>query len=273
MLPTAFLLQVLVTFDAATAASPAGPPDLKQAQRATVPFSVAGNTYRLYEWTLRQNDAPGDTLTVVAVVAPRGKFRLKVKDVQKRGRLAPLLKQLDCADAIALSNGGFYYDDNGTPRPLGLSRSDNREISPFHDRRYGGFLACDGARVQIIPLRSRAQIVSMPEALQSTPIVVKGGKNDMHTEDGILFDRSAVGSTSDQGAVMIGAFRPSGSAISLNSFAEVIVQMASVSGPTVETALAMDGGPSAHVAVPALDRNYGYSGASFLPNAVCLSSR
>ena len=236
-------------------------------------FSVGAET-TLHEWEIRDTSKKRNHLSIIAVVAPRDTFGLRVIRVELDGRIPKLLEQIDCRNRIVLSNGGFYIqNDDGTRQPLGLAQSEGVEISPFSPRSFGGFLAWTGKELRVIPVKKRNEVEESYEALQSSPILVHRQKNDIYSDDNVLFNRVAIGFTVDGDVVVLGAFRRKGSAVSLYAFADLILEMADNGGPSVQSALAMDGGPSSGIAIPVLKKEFGYSGVSYLPNAVCIYSK
>ncbi len=237
-------------------------------------FNVDGTEHSLNVWSLPNDDKNNGPLSIVAVVSNSPRPGFKIIDVHKEGRIYELLEQLECESAVALSNGGFYLeDDAGNPLPMGLAISSGREINPFRPRKFGGFAVLNDDGPAIISVRNKSVAEDAQEAIQSSPIVVFGGENDMNSDDGVKFNRTAVGITTDKRVVLLGAFRTRGSAISLYEFAEAIVLMGEHGGPSIDAALALDGGPSSQIIVPATGDVFGYDGPNYLPNAVCLNIR
>ena len=182
-----------------------------------------------------------------------------------------MLKAADCKDPILLTNGGFYLQlESGLRKPLGLVISNGVVASPFRPRQNGGFLVSNGSDVKIIGVNQPDAARRYKQAVQSTPIMVRSGRNDMRTDDGVLFDRIAVGRTKSGGLLVVGAFKEAGDAVSLFQMADFMVSMGKSGGPVAEDMLALDGGPSASLIIPKLDLSFGYTSANYLPNGICV---
>ena len=105
------------------------------------------------------------------------------------------------------------------------------------------------------------------QAVQSTPIMVRSGRNDMRTDDGVLFDRIAVGRTKSGGLLVVGAFKEAGDAVSLFQMADFMVSMGKSGGPVAEDMLALDGGPSASLIIPSWTCRSGTRARTTYPTA------
>ena len=233
-------------------------------------FEAGGRSFELMDWRLNDIGVSGLALHVMVVAMAPEAAGWSVVPVDRSGGRAALLKQLDCPDAVVVTSGGFFVeDDAGTSRPLGLAVADGKQVSPFGDRRYGGVLAQIEGQTAIFPVRAFPQDRPWQEALQSSPIVVADGANDMNGDDGQAANRLAVGLDADGGLVVVGAFRAGHRALSLYAFADLIVALKAAAGIDVRTALALDGGPSAGLYVPSLDAWDGSRGIGYVPDALC----
>lgn len=253
------------------AASTASAFSMEDGKLIKVEIGSGTPTGTAYVWSFPNDEERNGPLSVVAVVSSSPKPSFRIFDVRKEGRIYELLQAVECEGAIALSNGGFYLeDDDGKPHPMGLAIASDETINPFRPRRFGGYAVLEGGKPAILPVKSRNRAEAAEQAIQSSPIVVANGANDMNSDDGVKFNRTAVGITSDGRTVLVGAFRTRGSAISLYDFADAIVGMNSAGGPEIDVALALDGGPSSQILIPSTGDVYGYDGPNYLPNAVCL---
>ena len=99
-------------------------------------------------------------------------------------------------------------------------------------------------------------------------MLIEGGQIGIRSDDGALFDRSAVGLT-EQGALFFaGAFIATGQAVSLREFAALISDWALLKQYRLRYVLAMDGGPSAHMYLAQIRRHLGNEHAQYVPNAL-----
>jgi len=238
----------------------------------TKTFDVEETEQLLQVWSLPNDDQNNGILSLVAVTARSPIPNFEVIDVRKEGRIFTLLGELKCRSPVALSNGGFYFeDDAGFPQPLGLVISAGQKKNDFRRRKFGGFAVLNKQRVDIIPVDSVSAAREAYQAIQSSPILVYRGQNDMFSDRGVKFNRTAIGITDSGNVVLLGAFRPRGSAVSLYEFAELIVSLKLHGGPRIEAALALDGGPSSQIIIPETGDIFGYDGPNYLPNAICLN--
>ena len=123
----------------------------------------------------------------------------------------------------------------------------------------------------ILPLAVLPDDAAWDHALQSSPILVADGANDMLGDDGRLDNRLAVVLDGSGGLALVGAFRDGGGAVSLHSFAEMLLALGPLAGLAPEGALALDGGSSAAIVLPGADRSWGGSLPGYMPNALCLA--
>ena len=159
----------------------------------------------------------------------------------------------------------------GGHAPLGLAVGDGVTLSPFSPRRWGGVLVRRDGESAILPLAVLPDDAAWDHALQSSPILVADGANDMLGDDGRLDNRLAVVLDGSGGLALVGAFRDGGGAVSLHSFAEMLLALGPLAGLAPEGALALDGGSSAAIVLPGADRSWGGSLPGYMPNALCLA--
>ena len=122
-------------------------------------------------------------------------------------------------------------------------------------------------------LRVAAQAEAVRDALESTPVLILGGRDDMRGDQRDQFDRIAVGHARDGATVIVGAFAQDQQTVSLAEFTKLVLAAAAIKHITIDGLLAMDGGPSAHLWFPAKNALYGHRGPSYLPSAICVTPR
>jgi len=254
--------------------APAGAADPVTLLRAALPEeSALGGGARLLAWQLADRAGAARPLELVVIDIPGGAAAWRVLPVDAVGPRAALLGGLSCPQGIALTSGGFFTaGQGGVYAPLGLALGDGSALSPFSPRRWGGVLVRQGERSAIVPLAGFTLETAWDQALQSSPIVVAGGANDMPADDGRLDNRLAIGLDGDGGLVVIGAFRDGGGAVSLHTLAELILALGPAAGIAVDSALALDGGSSAQILLPVAGRSWGGSLPGYMPNALCLAA-
>lgn len=224
----------------------------------------------LLEWRLEDRAGAGRALDVVVVVVPGGAAHWRLLGADVAGPRAATLAGLACPGAVALTSGGFFVNvDGGGFAPLGLAVSDGLELSPFAPRRWGGVLVRRGPSSAIVPLAEFDAASSFDQALQSSPILIADGTNDMLADDGRLDNRVAVALGGQGAMIVMGAFR-GGGAVSLHTLADLLLALEPAAGIRVDSALALDGGSSAQILLPDGDRTWGSSIAGYMPNALCL---
>jgi hypothetical protein len=194
-----------------------------------------------------------------------------VVDVRQFGPSGEIYAKNVQPSAVAAINGGFFgYSRSGKYMPLGLVVSHGRKTSPLAPWRTGGVMYQDlSNEVRVAPVRAFRLPPSTSQALQSKPLLVEGGRVAIRSEDS-RFNRSAVGLASDGAIVLAGTFESFGRAMSLKEFATFLVALEQIGGVRVLEALAMDGGPGAHLYFPALSKHYGDPGKNYIPNLIAL---
>jgi uncharacterized protein YigE (DUF2233 family) len=165
--------------------------------------------------------------------------------------------------------GGFFgIDKLGSPIPLGLVKSDGKTISRKYPWASGGVVAASKDRVEIFPIANFTNPQGYSDAIQSKPLLVEGGRDGIRTATNDRFDRSAVAVDSKGSVYFFVLHEPAGSAGSLAEFSYLIRSFRSTKGEAIAFALAMDGGPGAHMYVPALKKHCGAGAPTFVPNAL-----
>lgn len=240
-------------------------------------FSVANHAtsrmgvVRLDTWTLRRDRAPGGgPVTLVLVTLPRGTARARIVPVSRGGSSTDLFRPALCPGGVAI-NGGFFLRRGAIRTALGLVRVNGRTLSKPSRRRSGGLLAINDGELEVLPRREIARALRATDAIESTPVVIEGRRNAMRSDDGVRFDRVAIGRAADGGLLIVGAFGRNQDSVSLWELGVLARAAMKAQGGLVQDLLAMDGGPSAHILFG--DRLFGYRGPAYLPNAVCVTPR
>lgn len=230
--------------------------------------------FHLYTWRLQRNgDAASAVIELILVTAEEKHTQARIQPVLQRGSAVSLYAPLLCPGAFVVTNGSFYTRNGDKSAPLGLVRSGGKTLSEISQRRSGGFLMIDSGKIRIVPRSASARALAATDAIESSPIIVLEGENDMRSDDGVRFDRVALGTTSNKQTVVIGAFGDNQDSITLFEFSALARAAVGATGDRLSNLLAMDGGPSAHIYLPSTRRLYGYRGGAYLPNAICMGPR
>jgi hypothetical protein len=239
-------------------------------------FEIATNSIskeallRLDSWRLqRKGDATSAPIELIVVTLDK-KTKARIQPVLQQGSASSLYAPELCPGALIVANGSFYTRSGEKTEPLGLVRIAGKTLAKPSERRSGGFLIINNGRVQILPRSASARALTAEDAIESTPIVVKGGTTDMRSDDRVRFDRVGVGTISKGRTVVIGAFADDQDSISLYEFSVLARAAVATTGARLKDFLSMDGGPSAHIYLPVGNRLFGYRGPAFLPNAICI---
>ncbi len=205
-------------------------------------------------------------------VVPREAARVKVDDVRDTAdSTLKLYEKVAHPLDIAVLNGGFYgLDQRGSRIPLGLVISQGVVRNRLIGWKTGGVLEI-GARLDIVPIARFVQRREIRAAVQSKPLVVEAGKVAIHSKGGDLANRSAIGLTPEGDVILAGAFSATNQAMTLYEFAEFLAAGPASGGPDAYIALAMDGGPGAHIYFPGARHHCGTDGPNYVPNVVRVS--
>jgi hypothetical protein len=236
--------------------------------------STSGPLHRLDSWRLqRKQDRTSALIDLVVVTFPDKGTTAHIQPVLKRASATSLFTPALCPRAIVVVNGSFYVRDGDQTAPLGLVRVGGKTLASASLRRSGGFLVVNDGKIEVLPRAAKARAQVATDAIESTPIVVRNGANDMRSDDHVRFDRVGVGTATNGRTVVIGAFADDQDSVSLYEFSTLARAAVAATGARLMDLIAMDGGPSAHVYLPGLKRMYGYRGAAYLPNAICIGPR
>lgn len=209
-------------------------------------------------------------LQLVIVEVKRAQPLIDVRPVLRYGDSSAVIAGATAPNASAVINGGFFgYDAKGEYAPLGLVVSSGTIRNRRAAWRGGGILYQDKDRhLRIVPPKALTRSDHVVSAIQSKPILVQDGRLAIYSDDGERFNRSSISITTAGQIVLVGAFHSFGRAMAMKEFARVVAAIRSSTGSSVRVALAMDGGPGAHLYVPALKQHFGDSGKNFVPNVV-----
>ncbi len=200
---------------------------------------------------------------------PRGSGHLRVKDLRVDKSPIEIFQSGFPATSLGVMTGGFFgLDKLGSPIPLGLVKSDSKTISQKHPWTSGGVIGVSKGRIEILPIAKFTSPQSYSDAVQSKPLLVEAGKDGIRTATNDRFDRSAVALDSKGSIYFFVVHEQAGSAASLAEFSYLIRSFRSTNGDAIDFALAMDGGPGAHMYVPALKKHCGAGIPTFVPNAL-----
>lgn len=203
---------------------------------------------------------------------PRGSARLRVKDLRVDKNPAEIFQSVIPAVTLGVVTGGFFgLDKDGGPIPLGLVKSEGKSIAPKYPWTSGGVVAASKDRVDIVPIAKFSKPQDYSDIVQSKPMLVEAGRDGIRTAMNDRFDRSAVAIDSRGSVYFFVVHEPTGSAASLAEFSYLIRSFRSTKGDSINFALAMDGGPGAHMYIPALKKHCGAGTPTFIPNALYLT--
>lgn len=258
---------------ALVAAAPVGPafaPGFAVTAHRALPGAKAA---RMQIWTLRRTDSAGGPVTLALALAPGAAARVRIAVVGRRAAARPLYASADCPGASAMVNGSFFEGADEDERIQGLVRIDGRTAQGPSGRRSGGFLATDGRGLTVFDRAQAAEALAAPNAIESTPILVRNGASGMRSDDHVHADRVAAGVTTDGDIVLVGAFGEANDGVSLYEFEQLARAAVGSRGRALRDLIAGDGGPSAHMWLPRAGVFLGQTGSIFLTDVVCVGAR
>ncbi len=236
-----------------------------------LPSSAPSSTYRVpasfgVEGEVRiYREALGREITVVIARLSKSGLVFKARDRRASGEKKGIYTDAASrADLLVISGGFFGYDTNGHLIPLGLLVDSGRRASRQVKWSSGGMLFEDSAGIRIVRAADYKPETAPADAVQSKPMVVMGGLNDMPVDDTHLSDRVAIGLTNTGDVLVAGVFGDDedSNGATLHEMGDLMVAAGAVS------ALAMDGGPSSHIYIPWLRMHLGYTGLYYVPNTL-----
>lgn len=223
-------------------------------------------------WRLRR-DSDSSAIELVIILAPQSSTALSIRPTLSRGRASELFQPSLCKSPLAITNGSFYIAESSGARPLGLVRIGGKTLGKPSKRKSGGFFATDSGKPVIFKRKDIDSAMAMQDVIESTPILIEGGTSGMRNNDGIRFDRVAVGNASKGLSIIAGAFGEDQNSVSLFEFEKLVRAGSAALGAAPLDVIALDGGPSAHIYLPNSGQLFGYQGSSYLPNVICLAAK
>lgn len=272
-LPTAAVVATLALFAHATQSASAG-------DQIIDGFSISSSSalkmpkaeIRGQLWQLRR-DSDASAIELVIILAPQTSTVVSIRPTLARGRASELFQPSLCSSSLVVTNGSFYIAESSGARPLGLVRVAGKTLGKPSQRKSGGFLAIESGKPVVFKRKDVDAAMASTDAIESTPILIEGGASGMKNNDGIRFDRVAVGNASKGFSIIAGAFGDDQNSVSLFEFEKLVQAASTALGAAPLDVIAMDGGPSAHIYLPDSDQLFGYKGSSYLPNVVCLGAK
>lgn len=197
---------------------------------------------------------------------------LKVSDARAHGKVVAIYQSTTPSNAIAAVNGGFFgFDTEGNYIPLGLVKEGGKQKNPRFPWSGGGVVFGEQKNVAISRVSKFEDASEIMTAVQSKPLLIENGLDGIRSLVGQRFDRSAVAITSS-GRVLISVIHsPGGRTADLAEYSKLLLKWRDQEGGRVTWALAMDGGPGAHLYVPALSRHCGGGEPRYIPNILYIT--
>lgn len=209
----------------------------------------------------------GTELCVFEVPLARG--ALKITEPKKQGEPRAIHAQTATASTLAVVTGGFFgLDPAGNPVPLGLIKRNGQVTNAKHPWQTGGVVVASGNRAAILPIRNFKDSNAWSEVVQSKPLLVENEVDGIRAGAPERFDRSAIALTKNNEVLFAVLHEPGGRAGNLAEFSSVLLAYRSSTNSVVRNAIAMDGGPGAHLFVPPLQRHCGSGVPNYVPNLV-----
>lgn len=215
------------------------------------------------------NNALGRGITVCIARLSRTGLLFAARDRKQSGDKQSIYSEAAAPKDVLVASGGFFgYDEAGHLMPLGLLIDAGRRISRPVRWQSGGMITQGPDGISIVRVADYQADPLVSDALQSKPMLVMDRRNDMPEGESKLSDRIAVGLTERGDVLIIGMF---GEQMLGGATLYELAELMRVSGAS--EALALDGGPSAHIYIPWLKIHLGYSGIYYIPNTLHLRAR
>lgn len=242
--------------------------------KRTAEVIASGNfTINTYQYEVIDKDSTRYGLKLFLGEITAGSARIKIIPVNDYGQTTSIYKSLNCNEHSVRLTGAFYaISESGARYPINLVISEGKTLSNFERTKFGGVIVQVDNKIDIVRVSKITAPVVADEALQSSPIVTWESKNDMLRDDKQYFNRIAFG-FGEHSLNFAGAFSQDGRAVSLFEFAQILEAMPDITGSKISKMIALDGGPSAHIYISAIDTHLGYESESYVPNAICIEPR
>lgn len=227
--------------------------------RVPASYGVDGEV-KIYE-----DDERAVTVCIIKL-SPGAQLRLGARDMRtsgyKQGIYVDVAKS---TDLLVMSGGFFGYNKEGNLIPLGLVVDGGRITSRQIKWTSGGMIVQGQDGIRIVRVSDYQADPLVSSAIQSKPMLVMGGINDMTADSVKRSDRIGVGLSSGGDFIVVGIFgadEGAGGGATLYELAEIMRKAGA------QSALALDGGPSAHIYIPWIKKHLGYSGLYYIPNII-----
>jgi hypothetical protein len=221
-------------------------------------------------WTVKQEDPYSPMFGREFVwIRLSGTVRWRVRDVQRSEQVRKIFESAPKYEREITIQGGFFGEkQDGTFYALGLIISDGKRRSSKMQWSSGGVLYARDGVTKIDHVSSVTNDFSAQQAIQSKPLVVENGQNGIYTPDKARFNRVGVGISKSGNIVVAGVFSPDQEGATLFGFAEALIAFGALLKDPLVSAIAMDGGPGAHIYISDGQRLFGYDGETFVPNVI-----
>ena len=211
-----------------------------------------------------------DGLRIIWFTLTQNRLDIDILNVSRTGPANKIYEANTRKCDLAVLSAGFHDSDN---RPIGLFVQNGQIISDLYYWKVGGIFYQRKEFFAIAHVRDWTPSSKIPNdltyAIQSKPLIVEHAQNGIVRDNGKLFDRMAIGFTTNGDILVAGAFRSNGRAISLYDFGELLSIPKKEGGPDGRTVLGLEGGPGAHLYLPGVDNShYGYDGEDFVVNTI-----
>jgi len=209
---------------------------------------ISNQTPPFRSFRISEPESPLYGLELCTYEVKNGFETLHLKDVRKHGAIASIYtKNIPKSASVAFTGGFFGYAENGSFAPLGLAISERKKINKKHSWISGGIVQVRDNLVEIVPIHRFSEKSDILTAIQSKPLLVEAGQNGIRSSNSAHFDRVAIATTSDGQVMVIMVSTPTGKGATLAEFASLLLRIRTKSGGSVSWALALDGGPGAHL--------------------------
>jgi len=175
-------------------------------------------------------------------------------------------------ESIGAITGGFFaIGDRNELVPIGLVKVNGKTMNRAATWKSGGVLYTTQGGISIVPIESFRDSREVLDAVQSKPLLIEDGVDGIRTNGRDWFDRSAIAITETGDYVLAVLHAPSGNASSLAEFSYLLSIIYPDKSTKIKWAIAMDGGPGAHLYVPKLKKHCGDGSPNYIPNIVYAS--
>ena len=209
---------------------------------------ISRQTSPFRSFRISEPESPLYGVELCTYEANNGSETLRLRDVRKKGAITSIYNEnIPKGASVAFTGGFFGYAEDGGLAPLGLAISEGEKIERKHPWVSGGVVQFRKKLVEIVPIGKFSEQSDIITAIQSKPLLVEAGQNGIRISDSARFDRIAIATTSDNQVMVIIVSTPTGKGASLAEFASLLLRIKTRAGGSLNWALALDGGPGAHL--------------------------